>query len=436
MRQGRIEKTVEVGGDKSISHRALMFSALAKGSTKIKNFLTASDTLVTLGALRRLGVRIEKRKEEVIVSSTGRLVFGGRYLNMGESGTSMRLLAGILAAAKVEVILKAAPSLQRRPMSRITIPLRQMQANIFGRRRNGVEYPPLVIRAVKSLRAIDYRMPQASAQVKSAIIFAALKAKGRTYIHQPFISRDHTERMLKVFGGRIRKKGKLIEVEPSLLKTPQEIFIPADFSSAAYFLALALLRPKTCLRVKRVGVNPTRSGLLRVLKRMGAKLRIKNRNSRYFEPYADIEAESSSLKGVVVKEEEIPLLIDELPLVFVLAAFASSSSRIYGLRELRVKETDRIHSLECNLKNMGVEFKVFSYRNRRGEEDFYVEIKGGGFKKFAQIRSFSDHRTAMSMAIGVGAQGRKVEIDNWHCVGKSFPDFREKIKEILGPHIF
>lgn len=422
-----IEGKICVSPDKSISHRAIIFSSLVRGKTRIVNFLKARDTLVTLQAFKRLGVDITFQKENTLrVESSGKYFKSeGLRINTGESGTSIRLLAGLLSAQKFPVVLTSSGSLSQRPMRRIVEPLRLMGADIQARRIGGEDFPPLKIRPVKVLKGITYRLPLPSAQVKSCLLLAGLYAQGESKIIEPYRSRDHTERMLRVFRAKISRRNKSVLIRNSCLKTPGEVFIPGDFSSASFFLSLALLVRNSSLVIEKVGINPTRLGFLKVLRRMGADIRLMNRKDDYFEPYADIGVKSSFLKATLIREEEIPLMIDEVPLLFVVASFAQGVTQIYGLRELRVKETDRLYSMAYNLRKVGVDFEIKKYSSK-GKNNFMVQIKGPLRlrKKSKEIfKTFSDHRTSMSLIVFSLALNQEYFIDDINCVNKSFPDF-------------
>ena len=428
---------IKVPSDKSISHRAVILSSLVKATTKIYNILDCDDTVATINIFKRIGVKITKDRKNkcLIVKGKGkRLSFGGKSLHVGESGTTIRLLAGLFAAQKFPVLLKGAKGLTVRPMSRIVDPLREMGADIKGQGSRGKgqgktledkkEYPLLKINPVKSLKAITYDMPVPSAQVKSAIMFAGLYAKGETVIKETYIARDHTERALKLFGANIKTIGKTIQLKPSVLKSPKEIFVPGDISSAAFFIALGLLIKDGPIVLKKVGINPTRDGFLKTVKKMGAVVKLKNVRRDHYEPYADIEIYPSKLKGIVITEKELPSMIDELPLIFMLACFAKGKTVIKGAKELKVKETDRIASMQDNLGRMGAVVKVIEVK-----DNFNIEIVGKDKLKAVKIKSFNDHRTAMAMIIANIALNKKiVEIDNIKCIDKSFPEFLETIK--------
>ncbi|HDN86412.1 MAG: 3-phosphoshikimate 1-carboxyvinyltransferase [Candidatus Omnitrophota bacterium] len=427
----KVKKEIAVPGDKSISHRALLISSLARGKTKIINFLNSQDTLATLKCLRMLNVEIKytKRKNEAEVNSRGPLfdISGKVKLNAQESGTTIRLLSGILVAQKFSSLLESKGSLRKRPMKRITYPLRLMGGKIKGKIKDKEEYPPLEIDPTDFLLGINYKLPQASAQVKSAIMFASLFSKGKTKIVEPQHSRDHTERMLRLFGAKLKKVSKSITIEKSKLASPGEIFIPSDISSASFFIALGLLLKDSEILIRNVGLNPTRSGFLKVLKRMGANIKVFNRKN-YFEPYGDVLAKSSQLKGVEVEEKEIPLMIDELPILMVCASFAKGRTIIKGLRELKVKETDRLSSMVYNLKKAGVDIKATTYKG----DNWKVEILGKRKINSVKFRSFSDHRTAMSLIVFGMASQKSFYLDDVTCIDKSFPDFIPIINSLYG----
>jgi 3-phosphoshikimate 1-carboxyvinyltransferase len=419
----KLRKKIVVPPDKSISHRALLISAVAQGKTEILNFLDSDDTLATLNCIRKLGVRVNYRREEnrVTVESAGPFFSIEKrvILYTRESGTTLRLLSGILASQKFSSQLSAGKTLRRRPMRRVTHPLRMMGADIRGREMDHQEYPPLKINPVKRLQGITYKMPQASAQVKSAILFASLYSEGITRVKELYPSRDHTERMLKLFGAKINRRTGYIMSKKSKLKSPGSIFIPGDISSASNFLALGTILKDSEILLKDVGINPTRAGFIATLRRMGARIKIINKKS-YFEPYADILVRSSCLRGIKIEERQIPLMIDEIPILMVCASFAKGLTQIYGVRELRVKETDRIHSMLYNLKRAGIDIKARSYGK---DNNWMVEIRGAGRIKSTCFRSLGDHRTAMSLVILALASDKVCTLDDTTCINKSFPEF-------------
>jgi 3-phosphoshikimate 1-carboxyvinyltransferase len=423
-----IRGTVEMPGDKSISHRAAICAALAVGRTRIDNFLFSDDGRVTLDVLRKLGVvmDISQEKARVVVTSKGVFKKPAATLRMGESGTSARVLMGLLAALPFATTIDAAPSLRKRPMARVITPLRQMGARMAARKIGAGEFLPVHLEPA-FLRGIHFRQDVASAQVKSAILLAGLFADGKTSVTEPLATRDHTERMLAYFGGRIRVQKNTVTVEKGLLKTPREaVVVPGDISSAAFFIVAALLTKKSKLLIQDVGINPTRMGLVRVLQRMGGRIHIK-RTRRGFEPVADIEVLSSSLRAAVVEASEIPAMIDELPILMVAAALAKGKTVLKGVEELRVKETDRIRSMESNLLRCGVPVAVKATRESENLEITGVSALPGG----VFCESFHDHRTAMSMVVAGLVSQRPIMLDDPLCMTKSFPGFMKTLNHLL-----
>ena len=405
-----IQGSINIPPDKSISHRALILSSICEGKTKIKNFLNCEDTKATIDCLERLGVKIESNGSELAVNGAGKFFSEPLKLNANESGTTMRILSGLLVGQRFSVEFEGAPALNRRPMARIVEPLGKMGAKIKG------DYPPLLISPVqKELKAIDYELPIASAQVKSAIILAALYAQGETRIKEPYQSRDHTERMLKLFKANIKVESDrtIVCSRTEKLESPTEIVIPVDFSSAAFFIVMGLILKNSKVMIKNVNINPSRCGLLRVLARMGAQIEITNKKESY-EPCADIVVNSSQLTATTIEPEEIPSMIDEIPILSVAAAFAKGNTLIKGLEELKVKETDRLGSIYSILKAAGIEVKACAKDG--------IEIKAGSALQKASFKSSNDHRMAMS-AIVLGSAIGGCEVDEVNCIDKSFPEF-------------
>jgi len=424
-----IKKEITVPPDKSISHRAVILSSLCKGKTIISPFIESNDTLATLNCIKTLGVEVELKKKTLTVTGCG-MYFKPKTkkipvsLFADESGTTIRILSGLLACQKFATIFEAAPTLSRRPMKRLIEPLRQMGAVISGSSKediiSGKEeiYPPLYIEPAKRIKANAFKLEIASAQVKSAIMLASLYAKGQTTITEPYKSRDHTERMLKLFGVDVTAKDSAVICKPAKqLKSPKKLFIPGDFSSAAFFIVLGLILKKSSLVIKDVNINPTRSGLLNVLKRMGADIKIRN-NKNAYEPYADIVVKSSHLKATVVEPHEVPSMIDEIPILCVASSFAEGETEIKGVKELKVKETDRVRSIMVNLARAGVDIYEESYGN-----DLKLVIRGSSKHKHGNFESFHDHRTAMSMIVFAAALTSESKIDDTICIDKSFPEF-------------
>lgn len=423
-------------GDKSIAHRAIILSAISFGKTIINNFPANDDCKATLEIFRSLGIKIKKNK-------TGSVIVFGKGLNglskpkgslfIEESGTTFRLLLGVLAAQKFEAKLIAGKALSERPMLRVIAPLRRMGASISGKSiklKNGIEeeYPPVTIRGSR-LRGISYNMPVASAQVKSAILLAGLHAIGETEIIEPVKTRDHTERMLNLFKAGIKDQGNAIVIKGGqALISPGSIYVPGDISSAAFFIVAATILKKSKISIRRVSLNPTRLGIVRVLKRMGANIEIKDKSLKLgkAEPMGDILVRSSRLKGVKVSRKDIPSLIDELPILMVAAAYAKGKTILEGVGELRVKETDRIDSMVNNLKKMGVDIRALKV----GKSENIV-INGVSQLKGAKLKSFSDHRTAMSAIIAGLAANGKTSIDDVSCINKSFPEFLNILRSSL-----
>ncbi|MCP4652623.1 MAG: 3-phosphoshikimate 1-carboxyvinyltransferase [Candidatus Omnitrophica bacterium] len=424
-----LKKEISIPPDKSISHRAAMVSSLARGKTVVAPFLMSDDTLATLDCLKKLGIKFKLAKDATLTICAAGMHFPRKQkvqLYAKESGTTIRILSGLLCAQKFTSVFKAAPLLRARPMLRIITPLREMQACIKGVKRAENEYPPLTISKTKKLRSGKFKLKIASAQIKSAIMLAALYADKPTIIREPYQSRDHTHRMLSLFRADVAKRDRETIVNPTKkLISPRKIFIPGDFSSAAFFIVLGLIMKKSELLIKNVNVNHTRCGLLNVLERMGANIKIMNKTNDY-EPYADILVKSSTLRATTVSENEIPLMIDEIPILCVAASFAKGRTCIFGVKELKVKETDRIKSMVSNLKRAGVDI----WGGACGLGNQGIVIGGLGALKKAKFNSFSDHRTAMSLIIFAMASGREYALDNVKCINKSFPEFLDVIKSL------
>ena len=403
---------VSLPGDKSISHRAVLIGGISAGKTKARNFLEAGDSMHTVSAFREMGIDVKIEKKAVLVSGGG--LYGlsrpARKLYLGNSGTTMRLLPGILAGQKFEATLTGDPSLSGRPMKRITEPLREMGVDISAG-PGGV--PPLVIRGGR-VNPVKYSTKVASAQVKSCVLLAGLYADGVTSVTEPFASRDHTERMLAFFGAKISKNNGTVSVEGKAELKGCEFFVPGDISSAAFFIAGAALLTGSNLTLREVGLNPTRMGFIEALLRMGGNVAITARKGA-LEPYGDVNVKFAPLKSVVIEKSEVPYLIDEIPILSVLAARADGTTVIKGVSELRVKETDRIFSITENLKRMGVEI-------RSENENLVISGNKKRFEK-AVLDSFKDHRTAMAMAIATLFSKGECAVRDTECIGTSFPEF-------------
>ena len=401
-------------GDKSISHRVVFLGGISKGRTSGKNFLNAEDCMRTVAAFNDMGVDIKVSGKKIVIEGRGLrgLKKPNRELYLGNSGTTMRILPGILAGQDFQATLTGDESLSKRPMNRTMEPLQKMGVDIHSENPEG--FPPLTVKGGK-LNPIDYTTRVASAQIKSCILFAGLYTGGVTSVKEPFLSRDHTERMMEHAGARISRQGLKVSVNGGKELEGKEFFVPGDISSAAFFIAAALILKGSVLKIREVGLNPTRIGFLSAVSRMGADIKIINRNENFSEPYGDIEIKYSPLKGVTIEKEDVPLLIDEIPILTVLASKAGGRSVIKGVAELRVKETDRISSMIENLKKMSVNI------SEEGD-DIIVDGSKGRFVK-ARLKSFGDHRTAMSMAVAaLFAEGDSV-IEDTACVNTSFPEF-------------
>lgn len=429
-------KTIACGkvilpGDKSIAHRALILSALSRGKTILKNFPIHEDSLATLNALSALGVRIRRQGDQVLVSGRGRqgLKEPRQPVFVGNSGTTLRLLLGVLAAQDFKAKITAGKYLLLRPMARVIAPLRLMGAHILAKIKGKEEYAPIMIRG-GDLKGIVYRPSVASAQVKSAILLAGLSAKGKTRVIERLATRDHTERMLKFFGADIVVNGKSITLNPDKdLSSPGRIYIPGDISSAAFFMVLAAITGASKVVIEQVSLNPGRSGIINILKRMKAKIQVTLFNKdrwRGSEPIGNIIVRSSKLKSTVIGSSEIPSLVDELPILMVAACFAQGRSIIKGVGELRFKETDRVNSMVRNLKSMGADIRVHKAVLR---ED--IIIKGQARLQGARLESFGDHRTAMSMVVAALAAEGNSRLDDISCISKSFPGFLAALNTLL-----
>jgi 3-phosphoshikimate 1-carboxyvinyltransferase len=413
----RVFGTMTVPGDKSISHRALMLSGIAEGVSEVSGFLASEDCLASLAAMRALGVRIEQTSAtRVLIHGVGMRGLKGaeRALDMGNAGTAMRLFTGLLSAQKFDSQLIGDASLMKRPMERVAKPLREMGADV--RTRNGT--PPVDIGGNRGLRGIDYQMPIASAQVKSAILLAALYAADPTTITAPGVSRDHSERMLKSCGVRLDIDGLRITLHPPQRLLSQKISVPGDFSSAAFFIVAGLLAaPVEGLVIQNVGLNPTRVGLLAILQGMGGNIEILNPRESGAEPVADLRIFASPLHGIRVSKDLVSLAIDELPVLFIAAACAQGETWVTGAEELRVKESDRIAAMSAGLTALGVVHTALPDGMRiTGRE------QGSAFTS-GEIDSFGDHRIAMSFAIASLRAAGAIEIRDVANVATSFPGF-------------
>ncbi len=417
----KISGEIAVPADKSISHRAIMLSSLSDGACNISNLLESDDCLRTVECFRAMGVPIEKKKDSYLVHGRGLkgLSAPRDILYVGNSGTSIRLLLGILAGQDFVSTITGDDSIKQRPMKRVVAPLRMMGANIRG--KDDGNFAPLEIKG-SALSAIEYDLPVASAQIKSALMLASLFASGHTRITEPAASRDHTERMFSCFGISYSKEGNTISMAAPRHIDPMDISIPGDISSAAFFIVAALIVPGSSLIIKDVGLNPTRTGLLDVLLSMGARISIQDKRELFGEPRGDIRAEHSSLRGVNIGGDMIPRIIDEIPVLGVAAAYASGTTTISDAQELKVKESDRINTTAAELRKMGVSVE--------DKEDGFI-IEGGRTLKGAVTDSHGDHRIAMSLAVAALAAEGGTSVQNCDCINTSFPGFYQKLSSVV-----
>ncbi|MEX5212885.1 MAG: 3-phosphoshikimate 1-carboxyvinyltransferase [Nitrospiraceae bacterium] len=419
---------IDMPGDKSVTHRAVLLAALAQGRSSIAGYCRGEDCLNTMRACRAMGVEIQEFPERLDVQGKGLwgLSEPNGPIDCGNSGTGIRLLTGLLAGQDFFAVLTGDASIRRRPMGRVVRPLREMGASIAGRR--GGELAPLALTGAK-LRGIAYTSPVASAQVKSALLLAGLFAEGATSVTEPRASRDHTERIFRYYGIACSQHGTTVSVEgcPATGWPAKDLHVPGDFSAASFFLVAATIVTGSHLTIRRVGVNPTRVGLLTILTRMGADIQVMNIAEEAGEPVADLVVRSAALKGVTVTAEEIPNMIDEFPVLCVAASVAEGDTIVTGAEELRVKESDRIATMAAELRKMGVSMT---------ERPDGMVIHGGGEKARltgACCESHGDHRIAMSMAVaGLVAEGATTIADSG-CIETSFPGFESKLLDLLTP---
>lgn len=408
----RIEGTIRVPGDKSISHRSIIFGSLATGETEVSGFLEGEDSLRTLSAFQAMGVPIEHAGGGS-VRVTGRGLNGLTAptidLDLGNSGTAMRLMAGVLAGQSFASTLCGDASLSARPMGRVIKPLKQMGASISG---NENDQPPLKING-SPLKGIEYRSPVASAQIKSCVLLAGLQAQGTTRVIEPGVTRDHTERMLTGFGYSIEREGMSVAIEGGGSLQGTRVDVPSDISSAAFWLVAASIADSADLTLLHVGVNPTRTGILDILTLMGADITRSNEREVGGEPVADLRVKSAQLKGIEVPEALVPLAIDEFPILFVAAACASGETLVTGAEELRVKESDRIQVMVDGLKALGC--------NIEGTPDGAI-IQGGELHG-GEVDSHGDHRTAMAFSIASLRSSKAIRVADCDNVNTSFPGF-------------
>jgi 3-phosphoshikimate 1-carboxyvinyltransferase len=417
----RVHGTLRVPGDKSISHRAALFNAIGDGEADITNFSPGGDCASTLTCLRHLGVLVERDHDHVRISGRGLhgLVEPADVLDCGNSGTTMRLLSGMLAGAGVFAVLSGDGSLRQRPMARVVEPLRRAGARIDG--RDGGRLPPLAIAPVPRLHGIEHRPEVASAQVKSALLLSGLFADSETTVIEPSPTRDHTERLLRAMGGRVDTSGPAITVSPADHLRSVDIEVPGDFSSAAFWMVLGVLHPSAEIRIKNVGLNPTRTGLLTILREMGANLGLENERDVAGEPVADLVVRSSHVHGTIVEGDLVPLAIDEISLVALLGLFADGETVVRGAGELRNKESDRLMVVANGLSAFGAD----------------VEATDDGWRitpselRFGRADSHGDHRMAMLFALA-GTLGQGAEIEGAESVSISYPSFWADLETLSG----
>jgi 3-phosphoshikimate 1-carboxyvinyltransferase len=413
--------TVTVPGDKSITHRALILGALAHGHTQITGYSRGEDCLNTLGVIRGLGIDVQEIPEGLDVTGKGLwgLTEPANVLDCGNSGTGLRLLAGVLAGQRFFSVLTGDASLRSRPMGRVVKPLRKMGATITGRR--GGDLAPIAIQG-GALQSVVYESPVASAQIKSCVLLAGLFVDGTTTIKEPMKSRDHSERMLTYLGIPVRVDGCTVQIDGQQPFDGKPITVPGDISAAAFFLVAASIVPDSEVLLTGIGLNPERTGILDALSAMGADIAILNTREESGEPVGDLRVRATRLTGTTIEPELIPKTIDELPILCVAAALADGETRITGAQELRVKETDRIHAMAIELARIGVVVE---------EQPDGLVIQGGSTLRGALCQSYGDHRVVMSLAIAGLVAKEPVVIEDVDCVETSFPGFHSKLLDLL-----
>lgn len=425
-----IRGRMRVPGDKSISHRAAILGAVSEGATTIRGYLASQDCLNTLRCMQFLGAEVSVGAEPSLAPGTCRVEILGRgnnglseppdILDVGNSGTGIRLISGVLAGQPFFSVITGDEQVRRRPMRRIVEPLRMMGAEVWGRANGSLA--PLAVRG-GGLKGIRYRSPVASAQVKSALLLAGLFAEGETVVEEPVKSRDHTERIMPVFGAELRVEGNTVAVKGGAKLLGRQLYVPGDFSSAAYFIVAALLVPDSELVIENVGVNPTRTGLLDVLQEMGGDVRIANVHDEAGEPVGDIAVRTSQLRGVQIGGAVIPRLLDEVPILAVAAAYAEGETTVRDAQELRVKETDRLKTTVEMIRALGGEAE---------ETEDGLRVRGTGRLKGGECNSYGDHRIAMSAAVAGLAADSETRVLDTECVATSFPGFGEMLRDLTG----
>ncbi|MBC1272488.1 3-phosphoshikimate 1-carboxyvinyltransferase [Listeria booriae] len=411
--------TIRVPGDKSISHRSIMFGALANGTTTVSNFLKGEDCLSTIGVFRALGVQIEEFPDKIVVHGTGwdGLKRPDETLDVGNSGTTIRLMLGILAGRPFDATLEGDASIAKRPMGRVMLPLREMGAIFEAKDAN---FAPVKVTGTK-LQPMTYTLPVASAQVKSAIIFAALQADGETTIIEKEKTRDHTEQMIRQFGGAITTDGLTIRVNGGQEFQGQNVVVPGDISSAAFFIVAGLIIPNSKIRLENVGLNPTRTGIIDVVKEMGGKITVEQTSKAGDEPAGTVIVETSDLKGIEIGGDIIPRLIDELPVIALLASQATGQTVIKDAEELKVKETNRIDAVVTELSKMGVALV--------GTDDGMI-IEGNQTLHGATVQSYGDHRMGMMLQVAALLADSDVTLEKAEAINVSYPSFFEDVASL------
>ncbi|MFT9816361.1 3-phosphoshikimate 1-carboxyvinyltransferase [Lysinibacillus sp. NPDC056185] len=416
-----LQGTLTIPGDKSISHRSVMFGAIATGKTTVDGFLLGEDCLSTIDCFRKLGVKIDVEGTNVSIDSPG--IEGWQepteVLYTGNSGTTTRLMLGILAGSTVHSVMTGDASIGKRPMRRVIDPLRQMGAHITGRADG--QYTPLAIQGT-ALQAIDYHMPVASAQVKSAVLLAGLRAEGTTIVREIEVSRDHTERMLRQFGAQVDEVDGVISLKGGQTLTGTHVSVPGDISSAAFFLVAGAICEGSKITLENVGINPTRDGIIEVLHNMGASITLIPDEDSQSEPTATVTIETSTLKGTTIEGDIIPRLIDEIPILALLATQANGKTIIKDAEELKVKETDRITAVVDELKKLGA--------NIEATEDGMI-IEGPTPLRGASLKTYGDHRIGMMGAVAALITDGAVTLDDAKCIAVSYPSFFEHIEEVI-----
>ncbi|EKN69598.1 3-phosphoshikimate 1-carboxyvinyltransferase [Neobacillus bataviensis LMG 21833] len=417
----RLFGEITIPGDKSISHRSVMFGSIAHGETKITNFLPGDDCLSTISCFRKLGVTIEEADNQIRIIGNGfeGLTEPNEVLDVGNSGTTIRLLMGILAGRPFFSTLVGDESIGKRPMTRVTGPLAKMGAKIDGRKDGA--FTPISIRGGQ-LTPIQYKLPVASAQVKSALILAALQAEGESTIIEPAETRDHTERMIRKFGGEIDKDNQAITVKGGQNLTGATIHVPGDISSAAFFLVAGAIIPESEIVLKNVGLNPTRTGIIEVMKKMGADLEIIQKEDHSFEPVGDLIIKTSNLKATVVEGDLIPKLIDEIPIIALLATQAEGTTVIKDAEELKVKETNRIDTVVDELRKLGASIEA---------TDDGMVIHGKTQLNGGSVSSHGDHRIGMMLSIAALLCRNNVELEQPEAISVSYPNFFAHLNNLI-----